>query len=1246
MALGLRYPKSHGTACIRSSGSGVNSNNPSAFGRFLVLPDPGNFYLNPARYSEVRKVSFWMNCVLFDATPPTTGRVRLRIAISSSSQTSIVPVAATIVPGATFRTRGGSSDFPNPPNDEGALFNKGGDWEDLQDIATFADRASTFILVEFDRFLADSADFFNAWDEMAAANGDDDYCKFGLVPESELANWSTDSKTNNLIFQGGGCSVVQAPTGVNRTTTILSANGWISYGAEGTSFGTPRAFPWVWREADWDNVTSVHAWSFLPSSGGSGTWNMEMELAAMQLGGGSVTAIQRYTESFSDAIGVSNVDAGHRSLNVLSSLVDGDLLGIEWRKLVGTSIGQPYGYLEIIQEDFNKTVCPHPGSTGGPIAIGEVGHPTQFWYGKGYFDPTWYQGIPESIIRFEELWGGFKAVSAVDVVQQGLIINADTQCDPATSGFNAFIFPHVTSTPVLDFGYKLTAGPITTNNPINLAGARVLIDYASSAVWTTGQPGGSMIAYGLVVPNREFLDLGPLFDLAAFAAEGCAATSAGLGEPPLLIITNGSSIPQKFNPTAAGTAGEIEDAGMPLPFDGELPSFIVDDTSASPAGGLGAGSYIYRYTFRNCCTGKESDPSEVIEVDTTGASPAAKVTFSFAGVRIPGDSQICEICLYRSVLGGQDDSVLAKVGCFNVDEASTFVDELADSELDFFTEGISNLNGPMPCVPIVVDFRNRLFGMGDIPNLTPAGLVSVENGSDIVLGDGAVEWTRCLEGKFIQIAGDCRSYEILKVLPPVSGISPPIARLKLVDAYEGSTDTGLTYSICGRPNRLYISEPLEPECWPAANFLDIEPGDGDRIMGAVSNFDRLVICKRRKTYVLTFRESPALEVIVPSRISSDIGCIAPRSFAQVASGSVWLAERGLALFDGRSVGHVPASENMNDLFTNPDNPLYVRRDRNGRVIDAVGVFYPKREQYLLLLPTIQTERGCNLMLVWDVSLQNITLLKFCQEFQSMEVGKDADGNERVYLGDTNGFVWIFDVGDTDGVGYPNATGQVRGTVAAAGVDEFGADYLQSTAGGFITGGLPGLANLSGVPGLSGALDGDDLGLAGVCLYTRGADAELDDPWTVRTIYAATDDKLFITPPWGSEQPAEGDDFMVGAIEMNCLFKPQNYGTDDMTKRDWRQVVVHKIESFSSQLRVELLPDFSQIDPEELTVVDPVTNETGEGRVFRMDYSKGRQVKPVGRYVHSFMAVRFRNFAPEEPISIINHLLMVTPRTSK
>ena len=1247
--LGLRYPKAHEMGHMRVAGLGLNNQSATSFlPTFLRFGGCMSLYINPSRYSEVRKVVFWFNAVLLDGTPPATQQVRLRLAPTSASKDPTAWSLVTINPGDLKRVTGPGSSYPNPPAAAAECFTKAGEYEGLQDIASFADRSSSMFFLEFDRFEASSAEFFNGWDLAAAAAGSDDYAQLSPILEQASGSWALDSKTNNIITYSCGVSIVQAPTSVNKTTTIVNANlGWISYGAESATFGTCRAWPFRYLDGDWDNITSIHMWSFLPSSGGAGTWWMELKVAAMQQEGGAIADVSRYTESFQDLYGSSSIDALHRSQDILPSIVDGDFLGMEWRKLNATSQGQPWGYFEIIQEDFNRTVCPHVSSISGPQAVTDLTEPQGYWYSKGYFNPEWYQSFPEANILSGRIWGGLKHSSAAYDPTQKIVINADPQADPATSGFNVVLQPEVTGTPVANIGYKLLDSPIAGNSPINLAGDRTLVTRFNAAVWNGGQPGGMLLIYALNVPNREFLDLGPLFDLEAFDPQGCAATSAGLGDNPgVLVITNGSSIPQKFNPTAAGTTAEIEDVGVPTPFSDEVPTGIADDAARSPEGGLDAGIYTYRYTFRNCCTGKESDPNpDDIEVDTTGASPAAKITLSFAGVRIPGDSQLCEICVYRTLVNG-DYPIMAKVGCFNIDAVSVFVDDTSDDALDFLNEGLSILNAPMPCVPIVVDFRNRLFGMGDIPNLTPAGLVSVVNGSDIVTGGSDVEWDRCLKAKFIQIAGDCRAYEILEVLPPEAGLSPPIARLKLVDPYEGTTDTGLSYTICGRPNRLYYSEPLEPECWPAANFLDIEPGDGDRLMGAVSNFDRLVICKRRKTYVMTFREIPALEVIVPSRISSDIGCIAPRSFAQVESGSVWLSDRGLALFDGRSVAHVEESANMNDLFVDPDNPHYIRRDRNGRVIDAVGRFYPKREQYLLLLPTIQTERGCNLMLVWDVKMRNVTLLKFCQEFQSMEVGKDADGNERVYLGDTNGFVWIFDVGDTDGVGYPNATGTVRGTVAAAGVDDNGADFLQATVGGFITGGLPGIANLSGVAGLSGAFGGADLGLAGVCVYVRAADADLDDPWTVRTIYAATDDKLFITPPWDSETPVAGSDFMVGAIDFDCVFKPQNYGSDDMTKRDWRQVVTHKIESFSSQLRVELIPDFSQIDPDELTVIDPTTNETGEGRVFRMDYEKGRQVKPVGRSVFSFMAVRFKNFAPEEPISILNHSLMMTPRTSK
>jgi hypothetical protein len=934
-----------------------------------------------------------------------------------------------------------------------------------------------------------------------------------------------------------------------------------------------------------------------------------------------------------------------RSADIKSFLVDGADHGVLYKKINVGANTNPITWLEIIQEGFEATECHHSGGNQFRIET------TPTLYGSPatpLFDPTWYQSFPSDRIVSRKLHIALSHVSTVIDTTVRLHMDANLESNvtglSGTSGTIVGINPQQGSSPTATQGTKNQYVNFTPD-PIGLAGQRKLVFgiVIGTGAGTDDFIGTAHLVYALLVPARETPEIGDVFELGEFNPEGCASTAAGLGDPGLLILTNGSTIPKKFNPQA----DNIEDAGIPSPFcDEASPTAQVDDTAASPDGGLGIGVYRYRYTFRNCCTGKESDPNDVdIVVDTTGATPAAQVTLNFTNVRIPGDPQICEICLYRTILGG-DFPVMAKVGCFDPDTTSTFVDDLADADLDFVHDELSTLNAPMPCVPIVVDYRNRLFGMGDIPDLSPAGTVSAVQGSDIITGDGSVEWTRCLVGKYIQLEGDCRGYEIACVMPPVAGLSPPLAQLKLTEPYETASKTGSLYTICGRPNRLYFSEPFEPEYWPAVNFIDIEVGDGDRLIGAVSNFDSLVICKRRKTYVLRFNENPLTEIVCPTRVSSDIGCISPRSFAQVESGSVWLADRGLALYDGRSVNMLPESVMFDSYFTDPDNPNYVRRDSTGRCIGAVGAYYPKRQQYLLLLPTIATVRGANLLMVWDSQLHNITVYKFCQEFLSMTVGKDSDGNQRVYLGDANGFVWLLDIGDSDGVGYPGATGTVQGTVTAAGIDPvFGVAFIEDDNASFIIGGLPGLAGLSGVAGLSAAFDGTDLGLAGVCIFWRSADAAVDDPWSSRVVFAATEKKLFVTPSFVNDAPAVGDEYMIGPIELLAEFKPTNYGDDDTLKRNWRHALTYVPEASRSVVRIRLLPDFQEEDEEEDVIVDPQGN-IGQGFTVDLSFPKGRQTLPTGRKLYNYEQVVISQFAPEAPVRILNHVIMVAPHTSK
>lgn len=1232
------------------------------------LNENGRLYIAPSCYSEVRKVVFWAVFRHGYTGTAASRRVRLRVGPSSTSATTRLVASAVVGTNTISRTSpqgAGSLWTVIAPTAEAALYPANAENQNEIDTVRFntaTSQGSQVVYQEFDRFEANDAAFFSDWDAIASlADGDRHIAYYLGIQRNDGTPWTTSGTTADRAPQIVACgfAVVQAPSANNRTRIYLPCTTAASMTSTliSTTYGS-RAYPFFYNADEWSGTMQMRMiFRQFPTAGtNSGTFLVQLNRIANQ----SNTTTQLFEDTFTATTGLTNRYIA-RTREFMSLLSDGDIISPRTKADAGTR-GQPYGCFEITLTNFNVMTAFFPtGMAPASPSLIPGGAPTgtpRYDTSSGLFDPLWFEDFETERFIEQRVQLGLLHLSPSNTTEQVIGSNAVLEADVSVSAFNLLVTPELSQTPSATVGFKVGTTAITANNPLNVAGQRKLTTRYGGTMWTTGTaatfdyPGQATLAYVINVPNEETAPTGPVFDVGAFNPEGCASTSAGLGEPGVLVITNGASIPKKFNPAAAGTTAEIEDCGIPTPFAGEVVSAVTADMASSPEGGLGLGLYKYRYTFRNCCTGKESDPNpEDIEVDTTGRSPAAQVTLSFAGVRIPADAQICEICVYRTLLDG-DFPIMAKVGCFNPDDTSSFVDRVSDDALDFTTQPLSILNAPMPCVPVVVDFRNRLFGLGDIPNLAPAGTVSVVNGEDIVYGDGDVVWDRCLEGKFIRVGADCRVYEVLRVLPPDAGTSPAIARLQLTETYEGTTDTGLDYVLTGRPNRLYFSEPLEPEYWPAANFLDIEPGDGDRLMGAASNYDRLVICKRKKSYVLTFRENPGIEVYVPSRISSDIGCIGPRTFAQVESGTVWLAERGLAIFDGRSVQHVPESVMMNQLFVDPDDPNYVRRDRNGRVIEAVGVFYPKREQYLLLLPTVQTTRGCNLMLVWDTKLRNITLVKFYQEFLSMVVAKDAQGNERVYIGDANGFVWIYDIGDTDGVGVPNATGTVRGDVTGAGIEELtGASYLDCDTASFIEGGVPEVAGLSGIAGLSPSFDNTNMGLAGAVVLTRRKDAAYDDPWTARTVYAATTTRLYVTPEWGPDRPFDDTgefewEFMLGAIGMDAIFKPQNYGIDDTQKRSWRQIVVHEVESFASQLRVDLLPDFSMVDPEADTVVDPVTGETGEGRVFRMDYSKGRQIKPVGRQIHNHMAVRMRNLAPEEPIRVINHVLCEEPRGSK
>lgn len=96
------------------------------------------------------------------------------------------------------------------------------------------------------------------------------------------------------------------------------------------------------------------------------------------------------------------------------------------------------------------------------------------------------------------------------------------------------------------------------------------------------------------------------------------------------------------------------------------------------------------------------------------------------------------------------------------------------------------------------------------------------------------------------------------------------------------------------PNRLYWSEVLNIESWPALNFIDISPNDGDWITGLLAFDDYLIITKNRSIWLLLGSGSSDFEV---RRIHDGVGCVAPRSLTKVAQQFGFASTEGYYLSD-------------------------------------------------------------------------------------------------------------------------------------------------------------------------------------------------------------------------------------------------------------------------------------------------------------------------------------------------------------
>ena len=189
--------------------------------------------------------------------------------------------------------------------------------------------------------------------------------------------------------------------------------------------------------------------------------------------------------------------------------------------------------------------------------------------------------------------------------------------------------------------------------------------------------------------------------------------------------------------------------------------------------------------------------------------------------------------------------------------------------------------------------------------------------------------------------------------------------------------------------------------WPANNYIDIEPSDGDSIV-AIKRFQQNVyIFKKRSIYEAIQTGGSGAEAFIVRPIARGIGAYAKNSVQVINNtGIVFLGQNGVYMFDG-----------SNFEFISDPIQRTVDGFNRSRFPYAVGAVYPPKNQYWLSFSDGS-----------DTQNQTILIYDYIQQAWSVYEGiyanalitaEDNNGNVVLFSGDYAGSVYKQDTGTSD-----------------------------------------------------------------------------------------------------------------------------------------------------------------------------------------------------------------------------------------
>lgn len=206
------------------------------------------------------------------------------------------------------------------------------------------------------------------------------------------------------------------------------------------------------------------------------------------------------------------------------------------------------------------------------------------------------------------------------------------------------------------------------------------------------------------------------------------------------------------------------------------------------------------------------------------------------------------------------------------------------------------------------------------------------------------------------------------------------------------------------PSRIVYSRLNNPSSMTAQRFIDFKTEDGEEITGLGNMNDRVNVFKPSSILEISFTvlDLPSFGGDYnPQEVVTGFGCIAPRTLANTGQFYIFLAKDGIRMWDGGNRSRLTVAEESR-IISYKIKPLIDDLIASGNYRNAVGIYYPKKEQYVFSFES-QTRfpKGKNnYVLIYDIKTD--TWWPVCNWLADSFATADSQGDTgQLFYGDSN-----------------------------------------------------------------------------------------------------------------------------------------------------------------------------------------------------------------------------------------------------